>query len=71
MDEASWILGVIQYAQQTAPEKSKLLVYTSFCRLIMEYVDVLWDPTDKQSNDSLEKIHSKGARFIIRLGDLE
>ena len=30
----------------------------------MEYADTLWDPTDKQSIYSLEKIQSKAVRFI-------
>ena len=30
----------------------------------MEYADTLWDPTDKRSVDSLEKIQSKAVRFI-------
>ena len=30
----------------------------------MEDADTLWDPTDKRSVDSLEKIQSKVVRFI-------
>ena len=33
----------------------------------MEYADTLWDPTDNQSVDSLEKIQSKAVRFIRNL----
>ena len=33
----------------------------------MEYADTLWDPTDKRSVDSLEKIQSKAVHFIRNL----
>ena len=64
MDKASRILGAIEHTIRAAPEKCKLLAYTSFCRLIMEYADTLWDPTDKRSIGFLEKIQSKVVRFI-------
>ena len=44
MDKASRILGTIKHTIRTAPEKSKLLAYTSLCRPIMEYADTLRDP---------------------------
>ena len=67
VDKASGILGTIKHTIRTAPEKSKLLAYTSLCRPIMEYADTLWDPTDKRCVDSLEKIQSKAVRFIRNL----
>ena len=71
VDKTSRILGTIKHTIRTAPEKSKLLVYTSLCRPIMEYADTLWDPTDKQSVDSLEKIQSKAVRFIRNIKGCE
>ena len=47
VDKASRILGAIKHTIRTAPEKSKLMAYTSLCRPIMEYADILWDSTDK------------------------
>ena len=58
VDKASRILGAIKHTIRTAPEKSKLLACTSFCRPMMEYAHTLWDPTDKRNSDSLEKIQS-------------
>ena len=39
VDKASRIIGTIKHTIRTAPEKSKLLAYTSLCRPIMEYAD--------------------------------
>ena len=61
---ASRILGLIKHTIRTAPEKSKLLAYTSLCRPIMESADILWDHTDKWSVDSLEKIQSKQSKAV-------
>ena len=71
VDKASRILDTIKHTIRTAPEKSKLLAYTSLCRLIMVYADTLWDPTDKWSVDSLEEIQSKVVRFIRNLKGCE
>ena len=58
------MLDCIVYPLQEAPEKGKLLAYTSLCRMILEYADTLWDPSDKTSHDAIEHVQSHAVRFI-------
>ena len=37
-------LGVIIQSMYNAPKKGELFAYTSLCRPILEYADVVWDP---------------------------
>ena len=67
VDKASRILGANKHTIRTAPKQSKLLAYNSLCRPVMEYADTLWDTTDKQSTDFLEKIESKAVCCISNL----
>ena len=64
LNSASRILGFIKYSLFEAPEKSKLLAYTSLCRPILEYADTLWDPSDNSSCVAIEAIQSQAVRFI-------
>ena len=61
---ASKVLGCIKYSLHEAPEKGKLLAYTSLCRPILEYADTLWDPSDNTSRDAIEHVQSQAVRFI-------
>ena len=47
--------------------ESKLLAYTSLCRPILEYADVVWDPHTKTNINKVEKIQDRAIRFISNL----
>ena len=64
MGSANRTLGCIKYTLHGAPEKAKLLAYTSLCRPKLEYADVLWDPSDNASIEDLELVQNKAVRFI-------
>lgn len=66
-EKAGRILGAIKYTLQPAPEKSRLLAYTSLCRPVLEYADTVWDPTNKTTIDSIENIQRRAVRFISAL----
>ena len=40
-------LGGIKHLTYNASKEAKLLAYTSLCRAILEYADVVWDPHTK------------------------
>ena len=42
----------------------KTLAYTSLCRPILEYADIVWDPVSKQAINSLEKVQTDAVKFI-------
>ena len=48
-NSAKKVLGCIKYALNDAPQPVKLLAYSSLCRPILKYADVLWDPADAAS----------------------
>ncbi len=62
--KANKILGGIKYLTYGAPMEAKLLAYTSLCRPILEYADVVWDPHAKQTIHKIELIQNKAIRFI-------
>ena len=43
------LLGAIKFMLHDATLEGKTLAYTSLCRPILEYADVVWDPVCKQS----------------------
>ena len=47
--------------------EEKTLAYTSLCRPILEYADVVWDPVCKQTINSLEKVQTDVVKFIANL----
>ena len=59
MGSANKTLGCIKYTLHGAPEKAKLLAYTSLVRPKLEYADVLLDPSDITSIGELELIQTK------------
>ena len=61
---ANKVLGSIRYTLHDAPERARLLAYTSLCRPVLEYADTLWDPADNATSDNIELIQSKAIRFI-------
>ena len=50
-----------------APQEAKLLAHTRLCRLILEYADVVWDPSAKCKVHDIEIIQNKAVRFIANL----
>jgi len=65
--KASRILGAIKHVLPSAPEKFRLLAYTSLCRPILEYADCVWDPTSKQLINTIEGVQRRAVRYISSL----
>ena len=63
------LLGAIKSMLHDASIKGKTLTYTSLCRPILEYADVVWDPVCKQTINSLEKVQTNAVKikFITNL----
>ena len=61
---ASKFLGCIKYSLHEASERGKLLAYTSLCRPILEYGDMLWDPSNNTTSGAIEHVQSQAMRFI-------
>jgi hypothetical protein len=64
VNTANKVLGSIKFALHNAPEKDKLLAYTSLCRPVLEYADTLWDPADNSTAEEIELTQSKAIRFV-------
>ena len=64
------ILDGIKHLMHNAPQEAKLLAYTSLCRPILEYADVVWDPSVKSTVHNIELIQNKAIRFIANLEDV-
>ena len=62
--DALKVLGCIKFTLHEAPEKGKLLSYTSLCRPILEYGDTLCDPPDKKSINYIELLQNNAIRFV-------
>ena len=51
-----------------APQEAKLLAYTSLCRPILEYADIVWDPSvNSKVHHDIEQIQNKAVRFIANI----
>ena len=50
-----------------APKEAKLLAYTSLCRPILEYADVVWDPSARSKIHDIELVQNSAIRFISNL----
>ena len=61
------LLGAIKFMLHDASIEGKTLAYTSLCRPILEYADVVWDPVCKQAINSLEKVQTDAVKFIANL----
>ena len=61
------LLGAIKFMLHDATLEGKTLAYTSLCRPILEYADVVWDPVCKQTINSLEKVKTDAVKFIANL----
>ena len=65
--KAMKVLGLINYTLHDAPEKIKLLAYSTLCKLILEYTSEVWDPSSKQLEQQIEAVQRKAVRFIKNL----
>jgi len=59
MSKATKILGCIKHSLYDAPQKAKLVAYTSLCRPVLEYADTVWDPSDKRTIHDIEMVQRK------------
>jgi len=50
-----------------APKEAKLLAYTSLCRPILDYADVVWDPATRSEVHDVELIQNSAILFISHL----
>ena len=57
----------IKHLMHNAPQEAKLLAYTSLCRPILEYADVVWGPSVKSKVHDEELTQNKAIRFITNL----
>ena len=65
--KAKQVLGMIKRTLHKAPEKAKLLAYTSLCRPILEYASSVWDPHQRKYIEKNESIQNNAIRFISDL----
>lgn len=65
--KASKVLGCIKSTLYDAPQKAKLLAYTSLCRPILEYADTVWDPANKLNSYNIDMVQNRAVRFIKNL----
>jgi len=57
------ILGGIKHLMYDAPKDAKISDYTSLCRPILDYSDVVWDPLAK----SIELVQNSAILFISNM----
>ena len=50
-----------------APKEAKLLAYTSLCRPILVYADVVWDPSARSVIHDIELVQNSAVQFISNL----
>jgi len=50
-----------------APKDAKLLAYTSLCRPILDYADVVWDPAVRSKIHEIELVQNSTIRFISNM----
>ena len=60
-------LGMIKCVWYDAPEKAKLLAYTTLCRPHVIYAPAIWDPFTKQLQHELDMVQNGAIWFICKL----
>ena len=60
-------LGMIKRALFDAPEKARLLAYTSLCRPHVEYAASVWDTSLEYLIHDIEMVQNSAIRFISKL----
>ena len=58
---------MIKRVLHDAPEKGKLLAYTSLCMPHVEYASTVWDPSTKLLQQQLEMVQNNAIQFICKL----
>ena len=59
--------GMVKRALYDAPERAKLLAYTSLCRPHVEYASAVWDPALEYLKHDIEMVQNNAIRFISKL----
>ena len=60
-------LGMLKRALHAAPEKARLLAYTSLCRPHIEYAAAVWDTSLEYLKHDIEMVQHNAIRFICQL----
>ena len=64
VNSAKKVLGCIKYALNGAPQPAQLLAYSSLCRPIFEYVNILWGPADAASIQEHKAVQNRVLIFF-------
>ena len=64
ISKANRQLGMIKRALHHAPEKARLLAYTSLCRPHVEYAASVWDTPITKLVQDIEMVQNKAIRYI-------
>lgn len=67
VSKANRQLGMIKRALHNAPEKARLLAYTSLCRPHMEYAASVWDTSLAYLATEIEMVQHRAIRFISQI----
>jgi len=50
-----------------APKDAKLLAYTSLCRPLLDYADLVWNPAARSKVHDIELVQNSAIRFISNM----
>ena len=65
--KANQTLGFVKRNVQTTSRATKELAYKALVRPQMEYGAVIWDPTQQNLKDELEKVQRRAARYVMNI----
>ncbi|XP_067930519.1 uncharacterized protein [Watersipora subatra] len=67
ISKANHQLGMIKPALHLAPEKARLLAYTSLCRFHVEYASSVWDTPINKLVQDIEMVQNTAIRYIANI----